>query len=143
MTQRGWPSNRSDVPQCLLPYFDIRDERVVQGIMIVFKGHQLVVPAAQRKEMMAANHSSHIGIEACIRRARESLYWPRMTVELKEYIQHCGVCLTHRNEQGKEPLARHDFAASPWSEVAATVAHNCHIKTKCSQQIQIAHSKFK
>ena len=24
-----------------------------------------------------------------------------------------------------------------------TVAHNCHIKTKCSQQIQIAHSKFK
>ncbi|XP_044173493.1 uncharacterized protein K02A2.6-like [Acropora millepora] len=105
MTQRGWPSNRSDVPQCLLPYFDIRDEKVVQGIMIVFKGHQLVVPAALRKEMMAATHSSHIGIEACIRRGRESLYWPRMTVELKEYIQHCGVCLTHRNEQGKEPLA--------------------------------------
>ena len=24
-----------------------------------------------------------------------------------------------------------------------TVAHNCHIKTKCSQQIQIAHIKFK
>ena len=24
-----------------------------------------------------------------------------------------------------------------------TVAHNCHIKTKCSHQIQITHSKFK
>ena len=87
-------------------------EVVVQG-MIVFKGHQLVVPAALRKEMMAATHNSHIGIEACIRRARESLYWPRMTVELKEYIQHCDVCLAHRNEQGKEPLAQHDFAATP------------------------------
>ena len=25
----------------------------------------------------------------------------------------------------------------------STVAHNCHIKTKCSHQIQITHSKFK
>ena len=66
---------------------------------------------------MAATQKSHIGIEVCIRRTRESLYWPRMTVELKEYIQRCDVCLTHRNQQGKEPLAQHDFAARPWSEV--------------------------
>ena len=46
MTQHGWPANRSDVPPCLLPYFDIRDELVVQG-MIVFKGYQLVVTAAR------------------------------------------------------------------------------------------------
>lgn len=72
MTQHGWPANRSDVPPCLLPYFDIRDELVVQG-MIMFKGHQLVVQAALHKEMMAATHNSHIGIEACIRPARESL----------------------------------------------------------------------
>ncbi|XP_074608689.1 uncharacterized protein LOC141863104 [Acropora palmata] len=112
MTQRGWPSNRSDVAPCLHPYFDIRDEIVVRG-MIVFKGHQLVMPAALRKEMMAATHNSHIGIEACIRRTSESLYWPRMTVELKEYIQHCDVCLAHHNKQGKETLSQHDFAARP------------------------------
>ena len=46
MTEHGWPANRSDVPPCLLPYFDIRDELVVQG-MIVFKGYQLVVTAAR------------------------------------------------------------------------------------------------
>ena len=102
MTQHGWPANRSDVPPYLLPYFDIQDELVVQG-MIVFKGHQLVVPAALRKEMMAATHNSHIGIEACICCERESLYWPRMTVELKEYIEHCDVCLAHRNQQERSP----------------------------------------
>ena len=58
-------SNRSDMPPCLLPYFDIRDELVAQG-MIVFKSHQLVVPAALCKEMMAATHSSHIKIEVCM-----------------------------------------------------------------------------
>ena len=30
-----------------------------------------------------------------------------------------------------------------YSVLLSTVAHNCHIKTKCSHQIQIAHSKFK
>ena len=138
MTQQGWPSNRSDVPPCLLPYFDIRDELVVQA-MIVFKGHQLVVLAALRKEMMAATHNSHIRIEACIRRARESLYWPRMTVELKEYIQHCDVCPAHRNEQGKEPLAQHDFAARPWSKVTADL---CQLEGRTLLVISDYYSNF-
>ena len=63
--QRGWPLNRADVPQCLYPYFDIRDELTLQG-ELVFKGHQLVVPASLRKELMAATHASHIGVDACI-----------------------------------------------------------------------------
>ena len=122
----------------VLPYFDIRDELVVQG-MIVFKGHQLVVPAALRKEMMAATHNSHIGIEACICGTRESLYWPRMTVELKEYIQHCDVCFAHRNKEGKEPLAQHDFAARPWSKVAADL---CQLKGRTLLVISDYYSNF-
>ena len=62
---------------------------------------------------MALTHASHIGIEACIRRARDTLYWPRMTTELKEYVAKCDVCMAHRSEQ------QHEFAAKPWSKVAA------------------------
>ena len=115
---RGWPLNRADVAQCLYPYFDIRDELTLQG-KLVFKGQQLVVPVSLRKELMEATHASHIGVEACIRRARDSLYWPRMTTELKEYIAKCNVCMAHRSEQSKEPIQQHDFAARPWSKVAA------------------------
>ena len=117
--QRGWPLTRGDVSQCLYPYFDIRDELTVQGTLI-FKGQQLVVPASLRKELLAATHASHIGVEACIRRARDSasLYWPRMSTELKEYIAKCDVCMAHRSEQSKELIQQHDFAARPWSKVA-------------------------
>lgn len=90
--QRGWPLTRGDVSQCLYPYFGIPDELTVQGTLI-FKGQQLVVPASLRKELLAATHPSHIGVEACIRRARDSLYWPRMSTELKEYIAKCDVCM--------------------------------------------------
>ena len=29
---------------------------------------------------------SHVGVHGCLRRARETVYWPRMTKELTEYI---------------------------------------------------------
>ena len=100
---REWPETRSEIPQCLYSYFDVRDVLTVQNELF-FKGQLLVVPAALRKELMAVVHSSHIGIEGCIRRARDTLYWPRMATELREYISKCDVCLAHRTGQAKEPL---------------------------------------
>ena len=46
----------------------------------------MVVPANMRREMMGVAHATHIGIEGCIRRAWESIYWPHMISELKDYI---------------------------------------------------------
>ena len=93
--QNGWPDRKSNVPECLRPYFDLRDELIVQGELI-FKGLRLVIPTCLRKELMAVAHSTHIGIEGCLRRARECLFWPRMGTELKEFISKCDVCLAHR-----------------------------------------------
>ena len=53
-------------------YFSIRDQLTVQGDL-VFKGQQLVMPALLRKELMEVTHATHIGIEGCIRRARDTL----------------------------------------------------------------------
>ena len=63
--QRGWPSNRKAVPEYLYPYFDIRDELTIED-ELVFKGHQLVIPASLCWEIKAVTHASHIGVEACI-----------------------------------------------------------------------------
>ena len=114
----GWPENRAQAPECVRPYFDVRDELTIQD-ELVFKGQQIVVPAVLRKELMEKTHATHIGIEGCIRRARDTLYWPRMTTEIKEYISRCDICLTHRTGQGKEPILQHEFIARPWAKVAA------------------------
>ena len=116
--QHGWPKNRSNLHQCLYPFYDMRDELTIQEELI-FKGQQLVVQVCLRKELMAVIHASHIGIEACIPRARDSLYWPRMTTELKEYILKRDVCLAHRSSPIKEPLLQHEVLARPWSKVGA------------------------
>ena len=108
----GWPENRAQAPECVRPYFDVRDELTIQDELI-FKGQQIVAPVAMRKELMEKTHASHIGIEGCLRQARETPYWPRMTTELREYISKCDVCLSHRNDQRKE-----EFVARPWAKVA-------------------------
>ena len=66
--------------------------------------------------MMAACHATHIGVEGCIRRARESIFWPRMATELKENMSNCDVCMTYRAMPGKETS---EFAARPWAKVGA------------------------
>ncbi len=116
--QHGWPESKSDVPECLHAYYDFCDKLMVQD-QLVFKGRLLVVPAAMRKEMMAVAHATHIGTEGCIRRARDSMYWPRISTELKEYISKCDICLAHRATPTKEPLLQHEFVARPWSKIGA------------------------
>ena len=116
--QNGWPENKSEVPECVLPYYDSRDELTIQGNLI-FKGQLLVVPAAVRTELISVAHASHIGIEGCLRKMRECLYWPRMTTQVKDYLSKCEVCLSHRSAPPREPLQQHDFVARPWSKIGA------------------------
>ena len=114
----GWPDRRAEVPEMLRAYYDFRDELTVQD-QLVFKGQMLIVPAGMRKEMLAVAHATHIGMEGCLRRAREIMFWPRMASELKEYISKCDICTRHRESQSKEPLQSYDVEARPWAKVGA------------------------
>ena len=55
-------------------------------------GEQIVIPLGLRADMKTAVHSSHIGIDGCLKRAPECLFWPGMTSELNHYISTCETC---------------------------------------------------
>ena len=61
-------------------------------------------------------HSSHIGVNGCLRRARECMYWPGMTVELKEYTSQCETCSKYEVRQQKESLMSHEISDRPWEK---------------------------
>ena len=114
--QHGWPENKSDVSINVSVYFDIRDELTVQNGLI-FKGNRIVIPKTLRKFMMENIHASHIGVEGCLRRARESLFWPAMNAEIKDYIQRCETCRTYEHKQQKEPIVAHSVPLRPWAKI--------------------------
>ena len=116
--RHGCPESKSDLTETLYPYYGHRDTLTVQDDL-VFKGQQLVVPTRLRKELMEVAHSSHIGIEGCLRRARECFLWPQISTELREYVAKCDICLSHRTAQQKEPLMQHEVVARPWSKIGA------------------------
>ena len=50
-------------------------------------------------------------------RARELLYWPGMSQEIKDPVKHCDICNGHRNEQTKQPLLQREVPKWPWRKV--------------------------
>ena len=105
---QGWPEERSHLPPLVHPYFAMRDERAVYD-GIVFRGKRVVVPASQRSILKKRIHSSHLGIDGCLRRAKECLFWPNMTGDIRDYISACDVCRTHETANQRETLMSHDI----------------------------------
>ena len=73
MIMTGWPLTKEEVPEEL---------EVQDGVL--FKGMKVIVPASMRPQMIVRAHSSHLGPDACVRRARDVLFWPSMADQIKE-----------------------------------------------------------
>ncbi|XP_028411113.1 uncharacterized protein K02A2.6-like [Dendronephthya gigantea] len=107
--------------QCDASERGFRDElSVYDGL--VFKGERLIIPKESKKQMLAEIHSSHIGINGCLRRARECIFWPGMTAEIKAKVATCETCQEcPMKQQQKETLMNHELAYRPWEKVAADI----------------------
>ena len=68
--------------------------------------------------MLTKIHASHIGIQGCLRRAREVLYWPGMNKDIEDHVAKCEVCNSQPAAQGKEPLICHEIPSRPWEKIA-------------------------
>ena len=85
----------------------------------MFKGERIVVPSSLRQCMMNRVHASHLGIQGCLRRAKEAFYWPGIYKQITEFISRCSICNSYRPEQQKEPLKCHEISARPWQSISA------------------------
>ena len=88
--QKGWPSSRKECPSPLIPYHESRSELIEEN-GLVFRGERLVVPPSLRTDMLKEIHRSHIGMNGCLRRARELLFWPRINAEVKDFVSKCSI----------------------------------------------------
>ena len=110
---KGWPEKKDDLPIELHPYFDVRDELTAQD-GVLFKGLRCLIPSSLRPKIRECLHGAHTGIESCLRRAREIVYWPGMPAEIKDFISKCEVCASYKKEQPKELLISHKIPSRPW-----------------------------
>ena len=115
---QGWPSSRNGLKPELKPYYQVQSEIVIDNDLL-FRGNRLIIPTAMRKAMLERIHSSHLGVNGCLRRARDSLYWPGMTADVQQKIVTCEVCRSFEQKQQKEPLSQHDVPSRPRAKLGA------------------------
>jgi hypothetical protein len=120
IVQSGWPEQRCDLPSEVKPYWDFRDEIVVQN-GIVFRGTRVIIPMTMRSHILQLIHNGHLGIVKCKRRARDVLYWPGINSQIEEIVSKCDICQSLRRKQQKEPLIPHSVPARPWSKIACDI----------------------
>ena len=121
----GWPEQRNEVPICIREYFGSRQEITVQD-GVLHKGMRVIVPKSMHSMMLTRIHSSHLGVEVCLRRAREVLYWPGMASQIKDRVSQSQPCNEFMNKQQKEPMMSYEIPNRAWSVVSQDLFHYRH-----------------
>ena len=116
MIKSGWPSNKWSVPAEIRPFFHCRDELTVEN-GIAYKGSRCVVPATVHEEVLGRLHRAHLGLESCLRRAREAVFWPGINADVKKLVENCETCATLQRAQSRETLHPHEVQAYPWEDM--------------------------
>jgi len=116
----GWPDSATDVPPVLREFMTFADE-LVESDGLVFKGQRVVVPAEARAEILQRVHSSHIGVNGCIRRAKEAVFYPGITADIKKIVASCSICAAYQSSTQKEPMMPHAAPTRPWEKVGVDI----------------------
>jgi hypothetical protein len=118
---KGWPREISKVPEQARPYFHFRDELAVQD-GILMRGDRVIIPRAMRPELKKQIHAGHLGINSCLRRAKDILYWPGMSAEIRQYIETCGTCATYQDKQPQQDQVIMSIPPLPWQRIGVDIA---------------------
>lgn len=117
---KGWPIDRQQVDELAREYWSYRDELSVED-GILFKSDRIVVPRPLRAQVLDEVHGAHMGESKSLSFAREYVFWPAMTAQIKDRVSSCPICNAYRNRQQKEPLQPHDIPGLPWEVVGTDI----------------------
>lgn len=118
--QDGWPVYRNQCQPEILDFWNFRDELACfDGI--IMKGQKLVIPKALRSSILDIVHVGHMGVEKTLNRARDIIFWPRISSDITQLVLNCPTCLEHRCSNTKEPLVSPEIPEYPWQIVATDI----------------------
>ena len=52
-----------------------------------------------------------------MRRARDTVFWPAMSTEIRQVAENCEACQLHKPRNQKETLKQHEEGETTWSKI--------------------------
>ena len=83
------------------------------------KGNCICIPPELYDRSLHELHKMHLGIEKMQHRARATVYWPGIDMDIVEYVKRCKTCTQHKVTQHIQPMLPRDVPEAPWQDLAA------------------------
>ena len=116
----GWPQFRKNCSQELWDFWNFRCDLVLED-GLVLKGNRIFIPESMRYEVLKAIHVGHLGETKCMLRARESIFWPGISNDIRRMVRDCKPCNRHHPIQPKLPIQQPDLPTHPWEKLGTDV----------------------
>ena len=139
VVHHGWPEYPNECPQDLREFWNFREDLSVENGLIL-KRHCLVIPSRLHPQMLQIIHQGHMGTEKCLLKAKESLFWPSISRDIKELTANCATCIQFSKQQPKEALCPHSVPSFP-IQFSWQFAPRCTISSSRRLLQQIPHPK--
>lgn len=117
---KGWPEYRKQCPQELWDYWTFRCELVLDNGLIL-KGDRIVIPESLRSNILNIIHTGHQGETKCMLLARESVFWPGITKDIRQMVKECDICSKFQPNQEKLPALQPDLPTHPWEQLGTDI----------------------
>ena len=88
---------------------------------ILYKGTRLIIPQTEQNATLAVLHMGHYATDKMNFRARETVYWPGITDDIKITYQKCTICAKHARTIQKETLQPTETPANAWDKLGLDV----------------------
>lgn len=88
--------------------FTVLEDKVYRVVQLPHKTfYQIYIPTSLLQQLLHHYHnkplSSHLGRYKTYKRLQALVYWPKMSLDMKEYVRWCPVCQVHKPESRKPP----------------------------------------
>ena len=87
LVRKIWSSDKAFIPDFAKKYFRYHCKLTVKNSLLD-KNDKVVVPKSMKKDVISKLHYKLLGIEKTKNKAREILFWPQMSKEIKDAIEN-------------------------------------------------------
>lgn len=101
--EEGFPSSRSQVDPSIRGFWEIRN-RLSANRGLVMLDRRIVIPSSLRKRVLRCLHSAHQGVVGMKARANETIYWPGLDADIRNFRANCSTCNSIAPSQPREPM---------------------------------------
>ena len=117
---KGWPSQRHECPKELWEYWNHRCDLTLEDCVIL-KSDRVVVPESLRGQVLDLIHSGHQGETKSLPLARQSVFWPGISRDIREMVKACEQCNKYQQAQQKLSAIQPELSTRPWEKLGTDI----------------------